>query len=521
MKKSLLWLVLILFCSCSSPSRVGVLYDTNGNPLAQTAVRLISIDDEGTELAQLGTTVTDAQGQFNFELSKDTTASVAVEATVSNATLRGFWAGRNSEVSLHPLSQALVSVVLEITASSGGRSVQDFSAQELKNISTLLFESEDVPTDLTDEEALEGFVRTSVGREIAQASGGAITSQSASLVEGTETPSAASFSHACTGGGMAEVLSSSNFQFDVRRSGALCGETDGGVSPMLVSNSFDLVLENETFFLNGGSSFSSGAQAQFENNREFVLGPYTLQKPLLAEDDPIEEDTLEISRKVYVPESGDWIRYLEVFENTGVQSRTVSFQVGASLFTSNESHVLTFDPETQTLSESSRFLAVDDQNTNRPTVGFVFQDGLGLSPSVLYAPGLAGGAVNEVASLYSDIVVAAGEKKTFLHYAFLTLSRDASSVQTHLKTMVTDPDMTGLSLSELASLQNFSPSNGTLLGEAGSVIGYAEVTATSGSQTLTVKAKKDGSFALPLNVGTGDVVVLTASDGLNTTLTVD
>ncbi len=52
------------------------------------------------------------------------------------------------------------------------------------------------------------------------------------------------------------------------------------------------------------------------------------------------------------------------------------------------------------------------------------------------------------------------------------------------------------------------------------MIGQAEVTATVGSESLSVTAKGDGSFAIPIEASSGEEIDLTAEDGLNSSLTV-
>ena len=93
-----------------------------------------------------------------------------------------------------------------------------------------------------------------------------------------------------------------------------------------------------------------------------------------------------------------------------------------------------------------------------------------------------------------------------------------------MKALVETPDITQMSREELAGLINFSIPNGggTIEAEAGYVIGKAQVTATNNTtnESITLVARNDGSFSIPLNNQSGDLVTLNSTDGLSTTITI-
>ncbi len=508
-------------------NRTGVLYDLNGDRLPETPVRLITIDNQGNETAQLATTVSDASGQFTFDLPNYTDASTVIEASVNSTSLRGFWAGSQTEIPLHPITQAVYQIVLDLL-SSGELSFSDLPALELRLITQLAFNL-DTGLDVSDLDALETSFRTNLGRSFAQLSGGEICLFDTSSLETTETVADIDFAPntaACPIGYDVHILSGETFQFDLRPDGSICGGTGGTLPAMLAPNSIQLGLPGEVF-VDFGSNFPDGGIYTFEGDREVAYGPYTLQAPVENEGDPITQDTLQVSRKVFVPETGNYARFLEIFENTGETDRVVSLKITSSLLTGSSSETLTHDTSLSTPGISDRFLAAYDASGTRPTTGFIFQDGLGTSSlSLLYAPGIVGGADSEVQFRWINATIPAGTTKTWVHYVFMSASQVANDVRSSLLTATEQPDMTGMSLEELAGLMNFAPSRGTVVGGAGSVVGLSEVTATqldengeATTETLAVTAHRDGSFAIPLNIETGDTVHITSSDGLDTTLT--
>lgn len=517
----------LLILSIGCDSRVGILTDTDGNPVAQTPVRLITIDNQGNETGLLTTAVTDEKGEFFFkELYDNTNASTVLEASPPGGTLRGYLAGRNDTVPIHPLTHALVSLIVDITLPSEGRDFEDFLGKELRNIGESIFSLDISSLDLTDSNALKNFLRSNVGRQIAQAAGGTISAVTTSAFQGTGTAGTVTFQPVtglCSGTNLF-ILSSSNFQFDLEEDGSLCGKTSSTLTNMFNEGSVQLVLPGEDFLVSGGEEFNPVAPGPVEiiDDREVTLGPLDLKKPNV---DPPEADDITVSRKIFVPQSGDWIRYLEVISNSGTSDRTISeLEVRSFLNTGNDSALLSYDSDGTSPTLTERHFSVYDSLQDRPTAGFVIQDQLSsLNTTKLNIPGLAGGQSNEVTFGWSNLTIPANSTRTFVHYIFLTTSRSETELDNELSKILRNPNMSGMSLEELAGLLNFTPNAGTITGEAGSVVGQATVTATNtrSNQSVSVKARSDGSFSIPIDTQNGDSVQITSSDGLDTTITLD
>ena len=246
----------MVFSACSSSGRKGLLTDASGEALASQAVRLIVVNDAGEEISLLASTFTDANGSFSFEATtEDPGASFIVEAFLTTGTYRAFLAGSSSQIPVSPLTTALVSLVIDITSTSGGRSLSDFSAEELRSILDEALEEDDLASlNLSDTDAVLTFLRTNVGRTIALASGGSITGQSTEALESDLTSETATFStdsELCNGANHV-LFQGSDFRFPVEADGTLCPETHLSLSPMLNNSAFQLILTGESYFVAGG-----------------------------------------------------------------------------------------------------------------------------------------------------------------------------------------------------------------------------------------------------------------------------
>lgn len=516
--------VSFLVTACDS-TRLALLTDVRGDGVAETAVRLIIIDDKGIEQSQIAARVTDDKGRFNFPIDV-ANASVVVEAELAFGTVRGFWAGKGDSIPVNPLASGLVSVLVDITRTPEGRSVTDFSSEELRNIADQLFTADVSDVLLTDSESVKQFVRDSVGREIAVASGGAISGESTALFVGSPTTSTATFAadtSVCHNGALLHLLESGSFQFGVERDGSICGGTSSTLSDILHDDSLLLYFPGNDFFV-GGKSFPSGGTAELTDSRELTLSTYRLTDPDVIFPNSPEEGDVAVRRKIYVPATGDYARFVETFENTGSETETISVEVQSFLETGSESALLTYDRTPSDISASDRFFAAYDVDQDRPTVGFVVQDGLiSTSVSELDVPGLAGGQANEVTYRWTNIAIPAGKTRTLLHFFFLSSSRSATTIYDSLEAIARSPEMSGLSLEELAGLINFVPAIGTILGEAGSATGGSEVTGTNPrtSEAVSVTARLDGSFGIPIDTQSGDSIAIVGEDGLSLTIEIE
>lgn len=514
-------LVLLVDCSSSNDSKSGIVTGFDRQPVAGNTVRLVNIDDKGEELAVIDSTTTNSDGRFRFDLEKNTNATTLVTTVVGNVSLRAFYAGGNFDTSLNPITEGTVSLVTDITKTSDAASLVDFSAEELRDINDLQDALQTGSLDLTDATATKEFLRLELGRAIAERSTGAVSAITLASFDAAEPTAPAAFAQnlgICPLGPTIHVLNSDTFRFDIEEDGSLCGGTHPTISSIFDEGAFSLVATSREFFTYGGDNFPTAALGSYtlEDGKEFSFGPYPLKQiSMNAADD------ISLQRKVYVSPTGNWVRYLDSVINASGTDQSLAIQIQSTLTTDSSSKLLTHDLEGQTPSTQDRYVSVYDTITDKPSATFLFQDAHGQNPTTLFVPEIAGGAQDEVSQFW-NVTVPAGQTKSVLHYGFLHISKLAADIRRSLEAFLESPDMTGLTAAEINAIVNFSPSRGTIVGTAGAVIGRASVTGTNGrtSQSLVTVARDDGSFALALDTQSGDVIALTASDGLSTNVTV-
>jgi protocatechuate 3,4-dioxygenase beta subunit len=178
-----------------------------------------------------------------------------------------------------------------------------------------------------------------------------------------------------------------------------------------------------------------------QNNRQITLGPELI-------------DTIPTSRKVFVPESGGFVRYLEVLYNPTPTPRTVTVLIEDYPDFSNATRWLVKPTDT------NRTFAVVDNGLNdaptKPAVGFVMA-GAGNVPVKVSAIEFKGDGSNILAYRYV-VTVPPQQRVAILHYTLQRNPNDAAGAQSQAQSLValTDPRaLEGLSAAEKAMIVNF------------------------------------------------------------------
>jgi hypothetical protein len=519
-------------------ARRGTLLDANLEPVAGAPIRIITVDDGGSELDVLGITATDTTGQFEIgpTLSHAPNASLWVTGTASNQALRAFLAGDGTGIPISPLTDALASLVLDITRPQGGRRLGDFDTQELRSLTAALASADSSGADLNQVEDARAVVRASLGRAIAEASGGGITVQSSEsfliapnqgdpngAMSAPESVMFAPNTTVCPLGPAITTESLGDADLHIEEDGTLCGATKGSLDSLVSEGALQLVLTGSTFLGVGGDAFPN-ASASLASRTAGVgirLGPFDLEDPNQTEGQPPRSWNVDVQRTIYPVEGTEVLRVLEVLTNTNAfPVNLVDVTVRSFLETGNESSLLVADNPVGGIVDAppTRYAVAYDPFEARSTTGFIWHDALGpVAPDEIFVPGLAGGAPNEVSFSWRSISLDAGEQVAFVHYAVVSASQDAEAMRDVLETVLFEPPMSGLTLQELRAIVNFAPTRGTLVGEPGAVIGGALVTATNLTTSAPpeiVTARSDGAFAVPLETAIGDLVRIEATDGL-------
>lgn len=216
------------------------------------------------------------------------------------------------------------------------------------------------------------------------------------------------------------------FRYDISCAGTIA---DGGTSDGTLTNAFDdFPFLTLGFDAGGGASFPCQSFAILDTGaRQAILG-----------DSPIG-GALRVTRKVYVPDSGDFARYLEVFSNTS--DTDVSLTATATGNTGSEANTLVYAAP----ADNGNLFAVtsDARFTGAPftipVLGFVF--------------GGAGAAVNLAGSHFADfdgnvsyawhVTVPAHQTRIVMHFVLQRYPFDGDSAYQ------TASDLANLSLDEL------------------------------------------------------------------------
>ncbi len=520
-------ILLVGALSACSDSRTGIFTQFDGTSPEGQVIRLSTMDDTGEEVTILDTSTTSSEGLFLFNLDPNTNAGTIMATETNGVLLRGFYAGGSDSYRVHPYTEGLVQLISDITASEGGRTLSDFTASEIREIVDIVF-SGDSPPELDDSDGILSFLKTTVGRQIALASGAQVSALPSDSLEQSQTITQASFdsdTNICGIGATFFLLEGDQFRFDVEEDGTLCANNHESLEKLFSEGALWLLLAEEVFETPlGGNYFPKVPTGthNLEDAREISFDSLNLMGPIPEESGPREiDETISISRKVFVPQGKDYIRYLEIFENSGEEDRVLHVEMGAQLTTSSDSALLTFDTDNLEPSTEDRYVAPYDIYQTKPTAIFIYHDGNSTAPSKLNAPGITGSEPSQVTYTWETLSIPSGEKRVIAHYVLLTTSRDEEAVSELAQNFLDSPDMSGMSFSELRGLVNFTPNLGNIVGEPGAVIGQAEVTAINevSDTTVTVSARKDGAFSVPLRASEGDTIQITASDGLNMNLT--
>lgn len=515
-------LFILLFSGCSSQIG-GLLIGFDKEPVAGALVRLIVIDDEGTELQEVAFTVTNSEGRFDFGMSDSVGASFIVEAVLSEGTLRGFAVGNGSATNLNPIIDAFYRAIIFVTETEGGRNLSDFTKKELREI-LKGFEDDDTlwDMDLTDTTSLVNTVISLAGRDIPDAAGGEISvvnlaSQEPANEVTDSDPTFAASDAKCSRDYY--LLQGQFYRFEVLRDGALCasGTIDGSIDPAY-SIAYQLSLIGDTFVDTGDGSFPGNACADpncppsfVEDNREIAFGPVDTAAGL------------SVTRKIFVPESSDYARFVEIFENSTGSDLSVTIKITGIIDIGRGGIKILSDSSGNMQIGTNDFWAANSAkfpDSAVPSVGYVW-DGIDGSARV---DELAMPPVNANFMSYQwDATIPAGQTRVFMHFAYLSSSADAYLMSESLKDIYSGPDETGMSSSELSVLENFPVTRGNIRGESGSVISNEDLTITNISQSKSARilARKDGSFYAGLDAASGDTItVLGAGAKTDFTLTV-
>jgi len=209
---------------------------------------------------------------------------------------------------------------------------------------------------------------------------------------------------------------------------------------------------------------------------------------------------LDVTRKVFVPRTGYFARYLEILSNPTAGPITVDVHLLSNLrqFNGPPRVVATSSGDT-TLDVSDplnpdRWVAVDDGNdgdpflvSTLPAAAFAF-DGVGASSRAGEASFGTPGNHGELRYGWNGVTVPAGGTVAFLHFALQQTSRVAARASAERLVQLPPEALNGLSPEEIGWIRNFAvPSDGTsALGPLPALNGTVSGRALAGDGTTPV-----------------------------------
>jgi hypothetical protein len=211
------------------------------------------------------------------------------------------------------------------------------------------------------------------------------------------------------------------------------GKNDGSVAPAY-DRAYSLSVWGSGLYLGSGEG-SPAVVDREDNDREVVGGPVG--------------DMLSMRRKVYVPATGGFARYLEIVTNPTTMTLPVTVGVSAELASDTGTRYVVTPATT-----AGTYLVTEDETagSNRPALGHAFAGAGGVIPTVQY---IAGSGWVEYEWKTS---IAPGETAIFMHFAVQREPGDTSGAQAQAEALVnlTDPNaLAGLSVDERARIKNF------------------------------------------------------------------
>lgn len=513
-----LWVIGVFFLlqiACSNQIEIkGALTNQENRLSPGMLVRLLVVSDNGTEIAELDRKLTDAKGEFEFRIDGEVSSYVITEAITSTETLRGFAAGNHFVGNVNPVSNSLVQAILNVTAPEGERTLADFSLSELWQITKVLEDNIDLSSiNLKDEEALLDRVVQVLGRLIPEAAGGEIQVQASNSFDPSDqTVPAPSLSSSIPCSRQTVFVEGDLFQFDLTESGALCN-VNGVETPLTdaFDIGFELSIVGDTFTDTGNGFFPGDLQSgdparTIEDEREYVFGPVSTTTGL------------QITRKVYIPEGEDLVRYLDIFQNPTTSDKTISIQLSGEYglgSISNPPVILADSSGDRSANELDDWAVVvsTELGNKNPTVGILWnaQRTFHRADTVLVTPSNP----NAFLLRWSDVTIPASATRTISIFARVMTSLSSDEGMNQMLELFRSPDFSTMNSTELTALENLAPTRGNVTGEAGSVMAGASVTVTNESTgtATTVTAGKDGSFAVLLSASSGQSIQVSSTDG--------
>ncbi|MEO1234953.1 MAG: hypothetical protein AAFZ18_39290, partial [Myxococcota bacterium] len=444
-------------------------------------VLIFALGNAGELIGQFGGTLTDSTGGFSVTVDDGVVASsrLVASALVDDVVLQGTVTA-TSGLTVDPASTGVLAATLLLTETRGGRSLSDFTAVELADVTGRARTALTMAgTNLDDPAAVRAEVIRSVGGLLADYSGGTFAFQAVTLPVPMDmtTPIASFEFDLITGGGAT---------YDIQGDGEVDDGSSGGNQGDACDDCFELNV--------GGETFPSSSSAVLEDGNEVRIGPATIAG-------------LQVTRRIWGDPVGDFIRYTESFTNTSTSVVNVDVRIDHNLGADSGTRIEGTSSGDTTLDPGDRWAAFNDSGGD-PVTGFWFGRAALVTQS------------SDNIEVTYPLNVPAMSTVTIIHYGLFVDDPYGPAVAAQLERVGETTLLEGAQPADIrAAVNDIGVGDYVLTGEAGSVASFSVVDVTGGSAAAQTVAASDGSFRLAVNAMMGQMVTVTASDGTNVTVT--
>lgn len=227
------------------------------------------------------------------------------------------------------------------------------------------------------------------------------------------------------------LIDGGGFTWDVQRAGSLTDGTDDSFD----APSFQLAVGLDSF--PARVEVRTGLEGRELLFDAAVIGPVT------------------VTRRVYVPSDGQYIRYLESFENLGAAPANIQVRITGNLGADTDTEIMADSSDDGVVSAADDWFIVDDPESDPavlfgddPVVGFIFANA-----DAAVRPGSVGLAT-DVFSYVFPLVIPPGGRQMVLHYA--AQHADVESALVNVADIAAFPDLTGIEDAERQDVVNWS-----------------------------------------------------------------
>ena len=441
---------LLLLTACVDNGVEVLVVDGFGVPRVGIPVDLVVMNNQGETQQNIVTQFTDVRGVAQFQTITDFGSALLFRTFAPGGEVRSFAAGERKDAfassdtagslgMLDPITDAVVRAVVYVTETDGGRTIDDFSPPELRELTALARASlaDATNIDFDDVDGLTNRVITEIGLNIAEAAGGSISAVALSSIlapnEVTAAPPVGTTAN-CPRDHV--QLVGAFFIFDINEDGALCNvEATSGPIMDAFDIGMQLSLIGDTFsglaaFPGDDTDASTPSTMTLEDERELVLGPV------------VSDGGISVTRKIRIPDNDDVVRFLEIFENTSSSSKTIDIRITGSVGLDSVA-VLFAQNDANAIDEGSDYGSIVDviANTTKPTLAFVF-DGPGAEDGVDSATFPPQNGV-DLAFSWNDVEIAAGETVIYAHYVVVSSSQVQEDLANIVEAIYDSPNMEG------------------------------------------------------------------------------